>query len=775
MRRAAEVSLALAGYLLLAHAARADPLNCSVDEYAPAPGLHAEAAAEMLAITWDGAKPGEEVRIRFAVDAGKPIIRELGTRSAGKPWISLATDLSPEYRVVTGLRRITNQQLAPLRALGKEITPAVIEDAKWEAFWDAPLRIGGNPDANSHAGAMPPAEGILSQPGLPRREEELQRATADYKVRGCEVRTNGARLEVSFPGVELGVFSGELRYTVYRGTNLIRQEVVARTEEPSVAYKYDAGLSGVVISPSTQVAWRDLTNRWQKYTFGGGVNDEAVPVQSSNRLIAAESAAGSIAVFPPPHNFFWAREISTNLGYSWYRKDSSHRYSFGVRQPEAEAAQGQAGRGPDDFRDNFALVSARPGTWQRMAVYILADARPAVDTIDAALAYTRGDRYESLPGHQVMLAHVHAYFVRRLRVLGASLDTKPLDFDVARAAGVNIFAPIDGGAAGEEGTPSPEEYLENLATFYEVAMRHSDTDFVVMPNVEVTPGELPGLTASLGGHWDLHMPQPVYYTQGRAPGQSLVDDHPRFGKVYRLKDANDVMEMMQAEGMIAYMPHPRSKGSTGYPDAIRETERFRSDAFRGIGYRWGMGLDGSERRLCDARCLTTLDDMNNWIADLPGSPKYIEAISEFYQQSPGDDIYANTPVNYLRLDKLPEPGDWRPIVETLQRGDYFVTSGEVLIPDYAVEGTGTTRTIVADVQWTFPLEFVEIVWGDGQKTDRHIIPATDSSAFGARRYEIPFDARGKKWVRFAAWDSAGNGALVQPIKLPGTGSSGDRR
>jgi hypothetical protein len=26
-------------------------------------------------------------------------------------------------------------------------------------------------------------------------------------------------------------------------------------------------------------------------------------------------------------------------------------------------------------------------------------------------------------------------------------------------------------------------------------------------------------------------------------------------------------------------------------------------------------------------------------------------------------------------------------------------------------------------------------------------------------------ATGKTWVRFAAWDIAGNGALVQPIKL----------
>jgi hypothetical protein len=75
--------------------------------------------------------------------------------------------------------------------------------------------------------------------------------------------------------------------------------------------------------------------------------------------------------------------------------------------------------------------------------------------------------------------------------------------------------------------------------------------------------------------------------------------------------------------------------------------------------------------------------------------------------------------------------------------------------------------VVADVEWTFPLEFVEVVWGDGKKTDRQILPATDLPAFGRHHFQIPFDATGKKWVRIAVWDSAGNGAMVQPVKLSG--------
>jgi hypothetical protein len=38
-------------------------------------------------------------------------------------------------------------------------------------------------------------------------------------------------------------------------------------------------------------------------------------------------------------------------------------------------------------------------------------------------------------------------------------------------------------------------------------------------------------------------------------------------------------------------------------------------------------------------------------------------------------------------------------------------------------------------------------------------------AFGTKHFAIPFDATGKAWVRFAVWDSAGNGGFVQPTWL----------
>jgi hypothetical protein len=773
------IAAIFAAILSVASVVDGDPLNCSLTGYKAVPGLAAAVSGETLELTWDGVK-NQELRLRLTNAGATPTVRELAVRTKGGAWATLATNVTPEFRIASGLRRATLQQIKPLRDLGVEITPEVLDRIKWEAFWDAPLNVPGGDAA--HGDSTPPLEGIANQPGLPRKPEEVKRVTATYQATSCTVTTNGGRIEVSFPGAQAGVFTGRLQYTVYKGTNLIRQELVAKTEEKSVAYKYEAGFTGLAIRPSSRAVWRDSSNQWQDYQFGGAKNAAAVPLIAANRVLAVEAPGGAIATFPPPHNFFWSRETEVNLGYVWYRKDSDTTFSFGVRQADSEAEPSVAGRGPEDTRQNFALYSARPGTWQRMPVYFYVSTEPGQATLQAALAFTRDDHYKPLPGYQVMATHFHTSPVPRARALGG-LDVKLPDFEVMKAAGVNIFAPIGGGGGGfgggengggrgagggraggagggGRGGANPGARLQALADYYEIARRHSDKNFLIMPNHEL-------MSTGLGGHLDFLLSKPVFWTEDRQAGQPLVEEQPNYGRVYRLNGPADFMEMARRENILIYMPHPRSKGSTGYPDAVKDKDWFKDEHYRGIGYRWGMGLDGSETRLCDYRCLALFDDMNNWVADVPTPPKYIQAISETYRKGPGDDIYANNPVNYVKLDRVPQPDDMSSVINAMKRGDYFVTSGEVLISSYAVEGSGANRTVSAEVEWTFPLEFVEVVWGDGKKTDRQIIPATDLAPFGKHRFRIPFNAEGKKWVRFAVWDSAGNGALVQPIKLAG--------
>jgi hypothetical protein len=245
----------------------------------------------------------------------------------------------------------------------------------------------------------------------------------------------------------------------------------------------------------------------------------------------------------------------------------------------------------------------------------------------------------------------------------------------------------------------------------------------------------------------------------------LTETHPKYGKVYHIGSADDLMAMARQEEVLINMPHPRTKGSTGYPDSIKDLPFFSDPHYQGVGFRWGMGLDRSEERLCEYRCQPMFDDMNNWVADKPVPPKYILSISEVRHQQPGDDIYSSSPVTYVKLDRTPGPDESNLVVQALMRGESFVTSGEVIIPSFSIKGSGAQRTIVADVEWTFPLNFVEVVWGDGTKSDRQVVSTADLPAMGTRHFEIPFNAAGKKWVRFAAWDTAGNGAMSQPIKL----------
>ena len=93
------------------------------------------------------------------------MVSELAARKASGKWIALGRNLAPEYQVTTGKRRLSEQQMAPLRELGIALTPDVIEREQWFAFWDAPLSIPGRAGTNL---------------GLPRKPEEIRRDWASY-------------------------------------------------------------------------------------------------------------------------------------------------------------------------------------------------------------------------------------------------------------------------------------------------------------------------------------------------------------------------------------------------------------------------------------------------------------------------------------------------------------------------------------------------------------------------------------------------------------------
>ena len=722
--------------------------DCDLSAYKPQEGLTAAARAGVLSVNWDGER-GEKLRAAFTIRDGQPMVSELAARKSSGNWIVLGRDLSPEFEITSGVRRLSQQQIDPLvNELHVQLTPEVIEREKWNAFWDAPLMVPGRPGTNL---------------GLPRKPEEIRKVWAAYHSTSCRVKSEGARLEVVFPGLDAGIFSGSLQYTIYRGTNLVRQEAIARTSEPSVAYKYAGGLKGFAIAADSRVVWRDTARAWQHYAFGGAVNQQAVGLRARNRLAILETDGGSLAYLPPSHKFFFSREIETNLGYVYYRKDSQSTFAIGVRQPDSEVGYKPFGisdavwnRRVGESRgelNNFALYNAPPGTEQRMAVYFYLSPQDSRATQAEVMAFTHDDVYKPVPGYKVLVSHFHFHLNEQLADAG-TIDFEPTWLEVFRALGINvaILADFHGDA---HPTDTGKIRLQEQKVYFEGCERFSDRDLLLIP------GEEPD--ANFGGHYYFVFPRPVYYTHVKAPagaGQPFREQIDPFGTVYHTSSAATELDLLRQEDGLVWQTHPRTKGSAGYPDAVRDRDFFQDNHYLGASFQ-SLPVDLSQKRLCEERCLGLMDDMNNWTG-----PRYLLAEGDTYMKYPDDETYPQLVVNYVKLDRVPKFGDgWAPVLKALRAGDFFVTSGEVLVKNAAVEGVGAKRTYTADAEWTFPPDFAELVWSDGKTVDRQVIDMTDQPPFGSRKFRVPFDAAGKKWVRFAVWDSAGNGAFTQPVHL----------
>jgi hypothetical protein len=233
----------------IAPAVHAQASMCNLSGYKAAPGLSAAVAGDA------GSDVGRRRnRSTAAVDDQQRRRRSRISPSATKVERGRRDTISPEYRVVSGWRRM-DREAYPGWWRVREGRPGVARQSKW-------MRSGTRrcvPGGEGRAWRRRPTLGGIrtNQPGLPRKPEEVKRATATFKAQGCDVKTDGGRIEVSFSGVDMGIFSGRLQYTVYKGTNLIRQEVIAKTDQESVAYKYDAGVKGLTIQPDSRVVWRD--------------------------------------------------------------------------------------------------------------------------------------------------------------------------------------------------------------------------------------------------------------------------------------------------------------------------------------------------------------------------------------------------------------------------------------------------------------------------------------------------------------------------------------
>jgi hypothetical protein len=664
--------------------------------------------------------------------------------------VVLGKDLQPEFQVTTGRRRMSKTEKDILVRLGKD-TPENEEIYKWNVFWDAPLAVPGYD--SSHV------------VGPARTEDEIKRASVSYKSDACTVKTDGDRVSVRFNGLTLGLFAGDLQFTVYKGSNLLQQEAVASTQAKDVAFLYKAGLKGFKIGDDTKLVWRDTSQIWQEQEFGGDVNQQPVNLRARNRVEILEAGggtgSGSLAIFPAPHKFFFARENEVNLGYVYYRKDSAGEFSLGVMQPER--GEGYAPWGVTDEvwnrRErvarsqvlNYALYNAPPGTMQHMPVYYYLSATGSHATDQAVLAYTHDDTYKPVPGFKTVTGHFHLELNEMVRDRGTS-DFSPTWVPVFRGLGINIVYLGDFHDDSDPGDAGPKRLPEQKA-YFEAVRKLSDKNFLVMPQEEVN--------SYFDGHWYLMTPKPIYFTHTRTreAGVPFEEQVPGYGMVYHLGSAADALKFVNETKSIMWVAHPRTKSSALFPDVYKDKDFFLSDRF--IGGSWeSLPADLSQKRLCEVRCFGLNDEMSNWAP----KPKFMLAEGDTYMKRPDDDTYPFLAINYLKMDKVPLWNEsWEPVVEGIREGNFFGTTGEILFHDWKIEGSGAKSVYTANIEYTFPLDFAEVVWSDGTTVDRKIVSLTDTTQFGTKTLRIPFDATGKKWVRMTVWDAAGDGAWTQPV------------
>ena len=330
-----------------------------------------------------------------------------------------------------------------------------------------------------------------------------------------------------------------------------------------------------------------------------------------------------------------------------------------------------------------------------------------------------------------------------------------------RNTGVNIVHLGEFHGPGSPRGPEAKRWPE-LKTLFDECARLSGGNFLLLPGEE--PNNF------LGGHWMNIFPKPVYWLMSREKDQPFVENSSEYGKLYRIANKEEMLKLLELENGLAWTAHARTKGSTGYPDKYKDETFYKSDRFLGAAWK-AMPADLSQPKLGNGRVLDLMDDMANW-----GQKKNVIGEADLFKIEPDYELYGHMNVNYLQLDEMPRfENGWQPVLDAMRRGKFFVTTGEILLPGFTVNGAGAGETtklnaggkaeIALDVNWTFPLNRAEIISGDGKQVYREVIDLKDTQEFGKKVFQFSPNLKGRKWVRVEVWDVAANGAFTQIVWL----------
>jgi hypothetical protein len=569
------------------------------------------------------------------------------------------------------------------------------------------------------------------------------------------VSTQGNRATIEMDGLKSDHFSGSLALHFYQGSPFIHMEARVTTQRPATAFLYHAGLSKAD-TENLRLNWIDSLDNPKAESISRG---RAEVFETRYRSMALSSEAGSVTISPLPHQFLYPLDFVENYGYNWAGEeymDMIDGFSFGVRQP------------PIGDRRYVPWVNAPPGTEQKLGVFLFVSRNSGHRNLDTVKTYTRNDTFKPLPGYKTFTSHYHVEHSLDFIQKQEEQKTKDIPSGLLNPEFVGFFhkmgVDIVHLAEFHRG-PTPKldtmERLEQLKVMHDECERLSGDGFLLLP------GEEPNV--HFGGHWISFFPKPINWVLNRNNGQPFVQEMKGFGTVYHVGSPEDVLKLLEEENGLAWTAHARIKSSTGFPDAYKETDFFKSDRFLGAAWK-AMPADYSRDTL-GWRVLDLLDDMANW-----GTQKYVMGEVDIFKIFKDYELFGAMNINYIKLDTVPKYQDgWQPVLDVLRAGQFFVTTGEILIPECSFGGKESGQTLEvknkkqvrlkASLEWTYPLSHLEIVSGDGEQVFRQRIDLSDTGEFGKRNIDQAVDLTGRHWARIEVWDIAKNGAFTQPVWL----------
>ncbi len=585
----------------------------------------------------------------------------------------------------------------------------------------------------------------------------VQKAVLD--ITGVTVSSVGTRTTISFEGLKAGEFEGALNFTIYDGSPLLHMEAALTTEQDERAYLYHVGLSNLT-GEVKNMCWQNGEDEFNCHPAKG---EFATPKRTRFRSIIAESDTGSLAAFPAPHRFLPPLDGIGNYGFNWSGQqylDLFNGYGWGVRQPVVGDGK------------QVPWLNAKPGSLQKMGVFLFINNESAANTLEEIKKFTHADTFVDLPGYKKFTSHYHVEhaldFIAKQKVQKTTGIPEGLEnpefVQFFKKVGVDI---VHLGEFHNGQTPRllAEERLKQLHVLHQETKRLSTDDFLLLP------GEEPNV--HLGGHWMSFFPKPVYWVLNNKVGAPFVEQTEKYGPVYHIGSQEDVLKLFEKENGLMWAAHARIKSSTGYPDKYKDEAFYKSDRYLGAAWK-NMPANMSEDNM-GSRVLNLLDDMSNW-----GDKKYAIGEVDVFKIKHDYELYGAMNINYIKLEALPKFEDgWQPVIDSLRGGNFFVSTGEVLLKSYTVGGkeSGGTLTLndgkkaqlKTEISWTFPLSYMDVISGDGSNVYHQRIDLNDTKAFGTKEIKLDLDLKDRKWVRFEVWDVATNGAFTQPIWIKNAG------